>query len=45
MEALTNSTGGLRTLVSLNWDRLLYVGVIVVALGIGTWVGRILTQM
>lgn len=45
MEALQNSTGGLRTLFTLNWDRLLYLCVIIVALGFGTWIGKLLTQL
>jgi hypothetical protein len=43
MEALSNSTVGLRMIVRLNWDRLLYAGVIVFALAFGAWLGKILT--
>jgi hypothetical protein len=41
MQTLIANTAGLRLVVNLNWDRLLYTLTLVVALGVGAWVGSI----
>ena len=41
MEYIQHSTRGLSLLVGLNWDRLLYVATIAVALGAGAWIGSL----
>ncbi|WP_281982328.1 hypothetical protein [Thalassorhabdomicrobium marinisediminis] len=39
MQTITAGYQGVSLLVNLNWDRLLYLGTIAVALGLGAWVG------
>jgi hypothetical protein len=39
MQLLAENTAGLRLVVNLNIDRLIYSLTLVVALGIGAWVG------
>jgi len=41
MQAIMENTKGLGLLVNLNWDRLLYLATIVVALGVGGFVGSL----
>ncbi len=41
MQAIMNNTAGLGLLVKLNWDRILYVSTILVALGAGAWIGTL----
>jgi hypothetical protein len=42
MELVHNGYRGLSLLFDLNWDRILYVGMILVALGAGAFVGSVL---
>jgi hypothetical protein len=44
MQMLMNNTSGLGLLLRLNWDRLLYVATIAVALGAGAWIGALTSQ-
>lgn len=37
MQAMQNGYRGLSLLMDLNWDRVLYIGTIVLALGAGAW--------
>ncbi|WP_277871182.1 hypothetical protein [Thalassorhabdomicrobium marinisediminis] len=39
MQTITAGYQGVSLLVNLNWDRLLYLGTIAAALGLGAWVG------
>jgi len=41
MEQIQQSYRGLSLLMQINWDRLLYVGTIAVALGAGAWMGTL----
>lgn len=41
MQTITAGYQGVSLLVNLNWDRLIYLGTIVVALGFGTWVDSV----
>jgi len=41
MQTITAGYQGISLLVNLNWDRLIYLGTIVAALGLGTWVGSL----
>lgn len=41
MQMLAENTAGLRLVVNLNLDRLIYVLTLAVALGIGAWVGAV----
>ena len=41
MEALLRRNRGLSVLVDLNWDRILYLLTILLALGAGAWVGSL----
>lgn len=41
MQAIMKNTKGLGLLVNLNWDRLLYIGTILVALGSGAFLGTL----
>jgi len=41
MQTITAGYQGVSLLVNLNWDRLIYLGTIVAALGAGTWVGSL----
>lgn len=41
MHTIQNSYKGISLLFDLNWDRLLYVGAIACALGLGAWVGSL----
>ena len=43
MNAIVENTRGLRLLVNLNRDRILYVATILVALAGGAWLGTITT--
>lgn len=42
MQTLQNSYRGMRLLVNLNWDRLLYICTIVFALWFGAFIGSLL---
>lgn len=42
MEHVQQGYRGLSLLMDLNWDRLLYIGTIAVALGTGAWIGTLL---
>lgn len=42
MDTINSGYRGLRLLVNLNWDRLLYVGTIVFALWFGAYLGSLL---
>lgn len=39
MQTITAGYQGVSLLLNLNWDRLIYLGTIVFALGLGAWVG------
>ncbi len=39
MQHIQQGFRGFTLLVGLNWDRLLYVGAIGLALGVGAWIG------
>jgi hypothetical protein len=41
MQSLMENTGGLRMMINLNFDRLLYALTLAVALGFGAWLGTI----
>lgn len=41
MQTIQAGYQGFSLLISLNWDRLLYVGTIAAALGVGAWVGSL----
>ena len=41
MQTITAGYQGVSLLVNLNWDRLIYLGTIVAALGMGAWVGSL----
>ncbi|WP_300029848.1 hypothetical protein [uncultured Roseobacter sp.] len=41
MQAVQNGYRGFSLLMDLNWDRLLYVGTITMALGAGAWIGAV----
>jgi len=41
MQTITAGYKGVSLLVNLNWDRILYLATIVVALGLGGWIGSI----
>lgn len=41
MQLIQSGTRGLGLLVDLNWDRLLYLGAILAALGAGTLLGSL----
>lgn len=41
MQAIMKNTKGLGLLVNLNWDRLLYLATILVALGAGAFLGTL----
>ncbi len=41
MEAIVENTKGLGLLVNLNWDRILYLATICVALGAGAFIGSL----
>ncbi|MCW1950866.1 MAG: hypothetical protein KIH44_005810 [Octadecabacter sp.] len=41
MQTITAGYQGVTLLVNLNWDRLIYLGTIVAALGMGAWVGSL----
>ena len=41
MQTIARNARGLGLLVNLNWDRLLYVGTILVALCAGAWIGTL----
>lgn len=42
MQTIENSYRGLSLLVDLNWDRVLYVGTISLALGASAWLSTLL---
>lgn len=42
MQAIMHGTRGLSLLIKVNWDRLLYAGIIVAALWAGAWIGTYL---
>lgn len=42
MEHIHHGTRGFGVLMDLNWDRLLYIATVAVALGFGAWVGSLL---
>ncbi len=44
MESIMNTTKGLGLIVNMNWDRLLYVATLLVALGIGAWLGTMMND-
>ena len=39
MNAIVKSSQGLTLLISVNWDRIIFLGMIFAALGAGAWVG------
>ena len=39
MQAVQNGYRGLSLLMDLNWDRILYIATIILALGAGAWLG------
>jgi hypothetical protein len=41
MQTISAGYQGVSLLVNLNWDRLIYLGTIIAALGLGTWVGSL----
>jgi len=41
MQTILRNTKGLGLLVHLNWDRILYIGTILLALGAGAYVGSV----
>lgn len=41
METMQSGYRGLSLLMDLNWDRILYVSTIVLALGAGAWIGAL----
>lgn len=41
MEAMQKSYRGLSLLMDLNWDRVLYIGTICLALAAGAWLGSL----
>lgn len=41
MQSFTAGYQGVSLLVNLNWDRLIYIGTLIAALGLGTWVGSL----
>lgn len=41
MQTIAAGYQGVSLLVNLNWDRLIYLGTIVGALGLGGWVGSL----
>jgi hypothetical protein len=41
MQTITAGYRGLSLLVDLNWDRLLYIATIIVALGLGAYLGSL----
>jgi hypothetical protein len=41
MQTVTAGYHGVSLLVNLNWDRLMYLGTIAGALGLGAWVGSL----
>lgn len=41
MQTLTAGYKGVSLLVNLNWDRLIYLGTIAVALTLGAWLGSL----
>ena len=41
MQTLTDGYRGLSLVMMLNWDRLLYIGTILVALMFGAWLGSL----
>ncbi len=41
MQTITAGYNGVSLLVNLNWDRIIYLGTIAFALGLGGWVGSI----
>jgi hypothetical protein len=45
MQMVMESTRGLGLLFNMNWDRLLYVGTLAVALGAGAWLGTMMNAM
>jgi hypothetical protein len=44
MQAMQNGYRGLSLLMDLNWDRMLYVCTIAIALAGSTWLGTIIAQ-
>lgn len=42
MEYIQQSYRGLSLLVDVNWDRLFYIGTIVLALGAGSYIGTLM---
>lgn len=41
MQTIAAGYKGVSLLVNLNWDRLIYLGTIIFALGLGAWVGSL----
>lgn len=41
MQTLAAGYQGVTLLVNLNWDRILYLGTIAAALGLGAWLGGV----
>jgi len=41
MQTITAGYQGVSLLLNLNWDRLIYLGTIAAALGMGAWVGSL----
>ncbi|WP_275450501.1 hypothetical protein [Octadecabacter arcticus] len=41
MQTISAGYQGVSLLVNLNWDRLIYLGMIIAALGLGAWVGSL----
>ncbi len=44
MQMVANGTAGLGLLIKLNTDRILYLVTILVSLGVGSWIGAVITQ-
>ncbi|MCX7300102.1 MAG: hypothetical protein NTX73_06930 [Rhodobacterales bacterium] len=44
MQMVMDGTAGLGLLIKLNTDRILYLVTILVSLGIGSWIGSLITQ-
>ncbi len=42
MELIQQNVRSLSLLMRINWDRLLFVATIAVALGVGAWIGTLL---
>lgn len=44
MSTIQHATTSLGLMVSINWDRILYVAALVLALGLGAWLGTLVND-